>query len=543
MLERHGNRIERAKGEFLVATPAPESNERRGRPLWRLTRALAFVLLAAALTIAAAPYLIAYTPLRNALLGAIFKDLNGTITATSARLGWFSPIIFRGLEIRPPLGPPILTIVSFSGDLPLWRIALLGDDWGHFRCESPSARIAVADRDSNFKRVFERPKKPHEAGPLVGVPRASASLQVIDGSISLTHVEGDLFNPPQNDPGRWQARGISFSAGIRRAGGAHPALLYVEPGKLLDHASITRDVAHAWLQYVAPVLAGATETEGSFSIDLDEWQVPLDTPQKADLGGRLTIHSLDVTPGPVGRVISEFLHLPATLVASQESVVRFQMHDGRVHHRDLQFVLGGLPVTTRGSVGLDQSLELTANVTLPRFQNEEAPFRHALSGRTLAIPIRGTLHKPQIDSQALARTGVDIANDVLANLAQRLGRPPTVEDLPPPSPQNDGEQPSAGDGAVDWENTIRQAIPVVEEILRNRLQRRRERQQQAEGRAATEPPPDAQAQPPSAELPQRGLLRRGVRRLLDALAEPPPGDTAPPRQPPPEPVAPAPAPP
>ena len=41
------------------------------------------------------------------------------------------------------------------------------------------------------------------------------------------------------------------------------------------------------------------------------------------------------------------------------------MADGRAAHRDLAFHLGEVVVATHGSVGLDQSLDMLADISLP----------------------------------------------------------------------------------------------------------------------------------------------------------------------------------
>jgi hypothetical protein len=268
-------------------------------------------------------------------------------------------------------------------------------------------------------------------------------------------------------------------------------------------------------------VAESTSTEGAFSVDLDDWQIPLDAPEHGTGGGRLAIHSLHVTPGPIGQAIAELLKLPPSVVASQESVVQFQLQGGRVHHKDLHFTLGGLPVTTYGWVALDQTLEIVAEVTLPEFQNEEAPVRRALSGRVLKIPLRGTLAKPEVDGQALARSGVGILNEVLSNLGDRLGTqlpqiaPPT-ETGPPGDSAAPGEVSTTAPAAFDWQQTIESTIPLVQEALRNRRERLRT---QVEERQAEGAPPLAPQNAMPQQFPERPLRGR-VRRLLQGLGPP-----------------------
>lgn len=513
-------------------TPAPAAPRRRGHRR-RLLMVVALLLVVCVLVL---PNIIAATRLRNVLLSLAFRDMNGSIRAESASLGWFRPIAFHGIEIQSDTGEPLVQVASLQGSMPLWRILLLRDDLGNFRIEQPYARVVVSPGDSNFKAVFAQQEpddsQPDEPTNLEGVPHVNVALRIVDASISLQRVEGDPTRAFVDDPGRWLASGINISAGIRRSAiDPQQAILYVERGPLINRAEINADVAHSWLKYVAPIVADSTSTEGSFSVDLDAWQIPLDAPEQGTAGGRLTIHALDVTPGPIGRVITDLLKLPPSVVASQESVIQFELADARVHHRDLRFTLGGLPVKTHGWVGLDQTLEIMAEVTLPQFQNEEAPIRRALSGRVLVIPIRGTLNKPEVDAQALTRSGMGILNDVLSNLGERIGA--DLPQIAPPGEQMASPLPPVANGSADgeplspeefnWQQTIESAIPLVQEAIRNRRERMRA---QAEQERASEPIAPDGLIPQQYPQPERPLRTR-MRRLLQTLG-PPEESAAPP---------------
>ena len=72
-------------------------------------------------------------------------------------------------------------------------------------------------------------------------------------------------------------------------------------GPLITNVRISPEVSEAMLKFVAPVLAGATQSEGLFSLQLDGARVPLGEPQRADSAGKLTVHSVRVVPGPMAR--------------------------------------------------------------------------------------------------------------------------------------------------------------------------------------------------------------------------------------------------
>ena len=63
------------------------------------------------------------------------------------------------------------------------------------------------------------------------------------------------------------------------------------------------------LKYIAPVLAEATEVNGSLPIELDQWRIPLAAPQQAQGLGRLRVDSLRVVGGSLVRQIGSVLQL------------------------------------------------------------------------------------------------------------------------------------------------------------------------------------------------------------------------------------------
>ena len=54
-----------------------------------------------------------------------------------------------------------------------------------------------------------------------------------------------------------------------------PMLLTLPKGPVLTNVKISPEVSEAMLKYIAPVLAGATQSEGQFSLQLDGARVPL----------------------------------------------------------------------------------------------------------------------------------------------------------------------------------------------------------------------------------------------------------------------------
>ncbi len=212
--------------------------------------------------------------------------------------------------------------------------------------------------------------------------------------------------------------------------------LVLPKGPLVTNVDISPEVSETMLKYVAPILAGATRTEGQFSIDLDLAEVPFGQPEQARVQGRLTAHRLSVSPGPMTSQLvtlvsqiealtkrKQFLQTAASprnksFLTMTERQVDFQVVEGRVYHRNLEFLIDDVPVRSRGSVGFDQTLAIEIEIPIQDKWIEREPALRGFAGKSLKIPIYGTFQKPRIDERAVA----DLSRQLLQGAAtQAIG--------------------------------------------------------------------------------------------------------------------------
>ena len=565
-------------------SPAPQSTAPQAapRPPRRWLRRLSIAFVTLVLLFVAAPYLLGSSPVRNLLLRLAVSQIDGKITCGQARLGWFSAPAFFDISISPPTGPPLLSIAKIEVDRPLWKLIAGWPDCGRVLCERPIAHLIVDDTGSNFKRVFAplainqpEPADPHKQ-PWTGVPQVRAEVEIADASVIFERVAGDgtrkitssdelvvtrvaaveaapaEVNDPMDEHARWEVKGIHVVAGLRPIAGAQGLEAYVEPGKLIDRAELTRAVATQWLQFIAPVISGSTEIDGSFSVDLEEWRIPLEHPDQAAGGGHVVIHSLVIEAGPMVTYIASLVGVPPELFLGRDTGVDFAIENRRVYHRDLGFKLGGMPVHTSGSVGLDRTLDLLAEITLPTFADVTGPLRRAISGKTIHVPIHGTLQKPEVDGKTLANSGMGILDEAFGGLLDRLtGQSgPTVPAAPADAlagtdtapaadpatviPPTDGQAADAvagaapaGDPAAAAGDAAAAAIPIVEELLKAWRTRRQQTRTApaaqggvAPAAAPAEGAPAGESVAPAPAAEPRHPLRDGWRRFRDRRRHP-----------------------
>ncbi len=201
-----------------------------------------------------------------------------------------------------------------------------------------------------------------------------------------------------------------------------PMTLTMPPGPLAQRVQITPQMCGELLKFVAPMMAGVTSAQGAFSVELESCRIPLGEPALGDISGKFVIHSIQIGPGPMVRELGMLLGRATTAALRRESVVTFRMKDGRVYHDNLELVFPDLAIRTHGSVGLDQTLNVIAEVTIsPKWLGNNQLTElliSSLRNRTIRIPIGGTLSKPKLDQRVLAEFSRQAVENAARNVLQ-----------------------------------------------------------------------------------------------------------------------------
>ncbi|MCA9269336.1 MAG: hypothetical protein KDA41_12735, partial [Planctomycetales bacterium] len=240
-----------------------------------------------------------------------------------------------------------------------------------------------------------------------------------------------------------------------------PAVMTLDRGPLLEQVALTPDICRSLLKYVAPMVADATRCDGSISASVNQFALPIDAPQAGTIDGALTVHAANVRPGLTAmhyvnlaqQVQSVFRGQPLepaatggelSLIQFEQQQVAVSMQQGRVHHRGLKMKIGDVTLITSGSVGVDQTLDLVAEIPIEESWVAQRRLLGAMSGQTIKIPIRGTIGRPAFDASALEQLGRQLVTGTATRLLDRevnrlldgLVKPPSgparSEGLPPP---------------------------------------------------------------------------------------------------------------
>jgi translocation and assembly module TamB len=126
------------------------------------------------------PWMIAHSPIMTALIDRSAADLAGTVTARSASLGWFSPVVLYGVEVRDKQDQPVMEIAKLTGDKALLALLFDSSHLGRFRLTEPKVRLVVRDDGSNLEDLiapYLDPKRP--AGDV------DVAMEVSDGTLTV----------------------------------------------------------------------------------------------------------------------------------------------------------------------------------------------------------------------------------------------------------------------------------------------------------------------------------------------------------------------
>ena len=294
--------------------------------------------------------------------------------------------------------------------------------------------------------LFHLPSRPVAGDQMPAAPRTLSPDLVAATSLAwdAANVYGIAVGPQQLNVELKQSVLSTSAINTALAGGQlvatpaidftqHPLAIDLAGETVLQNAQLSPEFCERWIKYVAPLLAGTTTASGDFSIVLNQARIPLKNPYMAEVAGRFVVGTARVQPGPLARSIysigGDFTTLlargdsPFAFMAPDQSwlelsnqQVDFQMTEGRIYHQNLNIGVGDVVVSSRGWVGLDQSVAMVAEIPVQDKWLGSSPLLDGLRGQTVQVPIHGTLNRPQLDRRAISQ----LSSQLIGNTAERL---------------------------------------------------------------------------------------------------------------------------
>lgn len=213
----------------------------------------------------------------------------------------------------------------------------------------------------------------------------------------------------------------------------NPAMVVVPQGKLVDQVTLSPELCRNALKLALPMLADSTEVDGKFSVDVQGASLPLSAPSSGAADGVISIHRAQARPGPAAaQLVSAINQIQSLITRRQagdangdgnslqmpEQQIPIKLQQGRVYHQGMTFVVRNVTVKTSGSVGVDNTLSLVAEIPVKDEWIGNNKTFMGLKGKTLQVPIGGTTSRPQIDPNFLASLAQQLGGSALEGVLQ-----------------------------------------------------------------------------------------------------------------------------
>jgi hypothetical protein len=257
-------------------------------------------------------------------------------------------------------------------------------------------------------------------------------FSVAGGELAVRLVEGQLALGPF-DVGAAGGR-IRGAPWCRL--GPDAAELVVPAGRVIDRVTLAGPLCDRIATWLSPLVGHATHTRGVVSVDMDGARLPLNAPFAGELAARVVFDELEVTPAATLAPLANLLvKLRAAidprfavgdrtvLLRVRPEPVRVRIAEQRLWHDGLVMDMGDLTVRSRGSVGRDGSLAMLVEVALRAELAGQTPVVARLLRTPLAIPLKGTVDRPQFDAGAIDMVlGRIVENTAQAVVEEGLSR-------------------------------------------------------------------------------------------------------------------------
>jgi len=211
-------------------------------------------------------------------------------------------------------------------------------------------------------------------------------------------------------------------------------VLYLDRKRIMDHVELTPETARTMLKYINPLAADATAAEGKFSVDSEGVKVPLLDPMQMEANVIVTLHDVVVGAGPLAQqLIGSAKQLQTMLrpdkvndrtydtwLKMSEQSVPVNVKDGRVYHDGIKFSHDDILVRTQGSVGLDQTIDMVAEIPIADGWLGSNEYLAGLKGQSISIPISGTVSKPVLDRSAIQNFSRQMAQQAASGAINKV---------------------------------------------------------------------------------------------------------------------------
>jgi hypothetical protein len=387
---------------------------RLSRPKWRRAVAGTSVIVAMLITgTGLIPPILINTTWRNRLLESAVAQPGWTVTAEMATGGWLTPLEFHSVHIADDESLLTCEIHRLRTSKGLLGFLWGGDDLGKITLVEPMLAVSVPE-DGRSPTLVSNKKN------------TLLEYEVIDGGLTLNV---SRRSDPIVDVDGLDLQGrVALDEDGQRT-------LYADAAQIFDHAQLADALTRQNLALVAPVLSQSTRITGTASVWLDAFEVPLDGAEipSIPLHGRARFHTLNaqlrrdwVQQLALFTGAMAGAQVPGKIEIVQDSDIEFVVGKDGIEHQGMAFLLPelarDLQVTSSGTIGLDERLDLMLEISLPKVTSAGGPLLSmlaAFSAQPLQLAVKGTVSEPQLQMPA----GTDLLGEITRRVSPAQYQP------------------------------------------------------------------------------------------------------------------------
>ncbi|MCL1920849.1 MAG: hypothetical protein FWG50_07195 [Kiritimatiellaeota bacterium] len=264
-------------------------------------------------------------------------------------------------------------------------------------------------------------------GPVAGGINTLFAEGEVDAAVFIASLKGMGLDAGSSDLSVKLARGVmnvSYAPPLNGGKLRCVPVLTLERGnltclippktRLLENVRVSQEAMDYLLVNIFPVFRGSIAQDGTATLDVAAFKyVHGITPDKGLVADTtLLLRNPRLMLGPAMRELLTLLKIKNYSWRTDQLSVRTVIKDGRIHIAPVRVEVEKQPMTFSGWVTFNGAINYLIEVPLTeRLIGREAS--RAVSGRSVKLPVTGTVHAPRIDTAALTRALADTVTETI----------------------------------------------------------------------------------------------------------------------------------
>lgn len=200
-------------------------------------------------------------------------------------------------------------------------------------------------------------------------------------------------------------------------------LTFPTDSRILDRIETTSPLVGGVMAYINPLFKNVVTSEGRVSFTLKSFATPLDASFKQEMkfNSVMELNDFYFIPSGAFRSILEFARLSSDAgIGFKQYAINIACYDGRIRPDPMKFSVLGSELVSKGSVGLDQTVEYEISFGLSEriVGSQLYPFA---KGQIITLPISGTLSALKVNFTSAEKFIGNLGKQILKKSAAAFG--------------------------------------------------------------------------------------------------------------------------